>query len=91
MLPADLGQGVNSALLDVGTLSNSLAVHPGDVSAALHDYEQKRLPENSALIRLMQVRSVPSHTFSSLCHQDLALHYIVVQPVLHTWLRCHGP
>jgi 2-polyprenyl-6-methoxyphenol hydroxylase-like FAD-dependent oxidoreductase len=59
---ADLGLGVNSALQDVDTLSSSLAQHDGDAAAALHAYERVRLPENTALMRLMQVRrhAVPS-------------------------------
>ena len=52
---ADLGQGVNAALLDVGTLARCLNEHPDDVSAALAEYEDVRLPEIRALIRLMQV------------------------------------
>ena len=51
---ADLGQGVNSALLDVGQLYTSLQ-ESSDVQAALADYERKRLPENHALMKLQQV------------------------------------
>lgn len=54
---ADLGQGVNSALLDVAQLADSLDAHPRDEAAAMRDYERARLPENHALLRLMQARS----------------------------------
>lgn len=53
---ADLGQGVNSAILDVFTLSTSLERHRGDSGAALVEYESVRLPESKALVDIMVVR-----------------------------------
>mmetsp|Transcript_41279 Transcript_41279/g.74216 ORF Transcript_41279/g.74216 Transcript_41279/m.74216 type:complete len:282 (-) Transcript_41279:154-999(-) len=53
--PPDLGQGVNSALQDVKALSRALEETGDDLSAALPKYEAERLPENIALIRLMQL------------------------------------
>jgi hypothetical protein len=53
----DIGQGVNAALLDVRSLHTSLQFFPGDIHAALRDYERRRLPENRALMRLVQVCS----------------------------------
>lgn len=55
---ADIGLGVNAALIDAAALSESFAAFPASESAALQDYERKRLPEHEALIRLVQVRSV---------------------------------
>eukprot|EP00892_Ulva_mutabilis_P006561 jgi/Ulvmu1/4277/UM198_0001.1 len=55
VFPPDLGQGVNSSVLDVDTLAACLDEHPGDASAALRAYEVARLPENRALQRMMQV------------------------------------
>lgn len=60
VLPADLGQGVNSALLDVGTLSACLRTHSRDVDTALTQFEEMRLPENRALVRMNQVRTTNS-------------------------------
>ena len=53
---ADLAQGVNAALVDVGVLSQCFERNPQDLGAALKQYEEQRLPENAALIRLVQVR-----------------------------------
>lgn len=53
--PPDLGQGVNSALEDVCTLSDALEKTNNNLSEALPLYESLRLPDTKALIRLMQV------------------------------------
>jgi 2-polyprenyl-6-methoxyphenol hydroxylase-like FAD-dependent oxidoreductase len=52
---ADIGQGVNSALLDVSTLLGCIEKCPNDLTAALREYETIRLAENEALVRIMQV------------------------------------
>lgn len=52
---ADLGQGVNAALLDVLTLSRCIERDPTDLSAALRQYEDTRAAESAALVRIMQV------------------------------------
>lgn len=54
---ADIGQGVNAALLDVSTLTNCMAKSPQDLNAALREYEAIRVGENRALVRMMQVRT----------------------------------
>ena len=54
---ADLGQGVNSAILDVYTLCTCLERHSGDSSAALLEYEAIRVPESKALRDIMVARS----------------------------------
>ena len=63
----DLGQGVNSALLDVGTLSACLASHHSGANAALAEFEQIRLPENRALVRLTKVRGLSWRCTEQLC------------------------
>jgi 2-polyprenyl-6-methoxyphenol hydroxylase-like FAD-dependent oxidoreductase len=68
---ADLGQGVNAALLDVHTLAATLAQHDGDVREALLAYERTRLPEIRALMTLTQARHSVSVTKASLMHDLL--------------------
>ena len=58
---ADLGQGVNAALLDVLTLSECMEEAQGDLHGALHKYEDVRVAESAALVRMMQVRTLPHH------------------------------
>ena len=52
--PPDLGLGVNSALEDLYHLNTHLANSNGDLSSACLNYEKQRLPENAALIRMVQ-------------------------------------
>ena len=57
--PPDLGQGVNSALQDVHVLSECVAESNAlgaSFADALQRYQEQRLPDVKALIRLMQVR-----------------------------------
>ena len=54
-MSADLGQGVNSALLDVATLSDCIQDSKGDLGSALRKHEEVRLAESAALVRMMQV------------------------------------
>lgn len=56
-MAADIGQGVNSALLDVVTLADCIQDSNGDLSSALRKYEEVRLAETAALVRIMQVRA----------------------------------
>ncbi|PNG99356.1 Kynurenine 3-monooxygenase, partial [Tetrabaena socialis] len=51
--PPDLGQGVNSALLDVVALMQALDEAGGDLRVALPLFEQRRAPEARALAELM--------------------------------------
>ena len=49
------------------TLRRCLAEHPKDMNTALQTYEERRLPENLALTRTMEVRSaVPALLFELL-------------------------
>ena len=59
-IPADLGLGVNSALLDVSTLEDCLQAHASSVADGLRAFERVRVPENHALIRLNAVRYLRS-------------------------------
>lgn len=53
------GQGVNSALEDVCVLERQLfEASAGDLSQALPAFEQQRLPDSAALVKLVQVRAV---------------------------------
>jgi 2-polyprenyl-6-methoxyphenol hydroxylase-like FAD-dependent oxidoreductase len=54
---ADLGQGVNSAFLDVRALVEALGAQPDDLAAGLRAYEATQLPEARALCRIQQVRT----------------------------------
>ena len=60
--PPDLGQGVNSALVDAAALASSLDASGGDVAQALSQYEAARLPEAAALCRL--VRSLNPYQYT---------------------------
>lgn len=51
--PPDLGLGVNSALEDLELLALELETNP-DWRAASREFATKRLPENKALVRLVQ-------------------------------------
>ncbi|KXZ50097.1 hypothetical protein GPECTOR_18g73 [Gonium pectorale] len=51
--PPDLGQGVNSAMLDVVGLAQALDEAAGDVGKALPMYEARRAPEAAALTHLV--------------------------------------
>jgi 2-polyprenyl-6-methoxyphenol hydroxylase-like FAD-dependent oxidoreductase len=51
--PPDLGMGVNSALEDLFHLAGHLETTP-DLAAACAAYEAQRLPQNAALVRLVQ-------------------------------------
>ena len=53
---ADLGHGVDAALVDVQVLAECLDEHEDDVAAALALYERLRLPELEAMSRVLQVR-----------------------------------
>ncbi|WP_013334478.1 FAD-dependent oxidoreductase [Gloeothece verrucosa] len=53
--PPDLGQGVNSALEDIYLLKDLLNETKDDLSQALPRYQELRLPDVKALIRLVQV------------------------------------
>lgn len=54
--PPDLGQGVNSALEDVCVLERQLFDSAaGDLSQALPAFEQQRLPDSAALVKLVQI------------------------------------
>ncbi|MEQ8516333.1 MAG: NAD(P)/FAD-dependent oxidoreductase, partial [Chromatocurvus sp.] len=52
--PPDLGMGVNAALEDVYVLREMLDRHNGDSHKACLAFETARLPENAALVRLVQ-------------------------------------
>jgi len=52
--PPDLGQGVNSGLVDVVALREALDESGDDPVTAGHIFEQKRLPEAKAICRLQQ-------------------------------------
>ncbi|MFK7831303.1 MAG: FAD-dependent oxidoreductase [Congregibacter sp.] len=52
--PPDLGMGVNAALEDVAILDDALSACCGDVRSACENFESRRLPENRALVRLVQ-------------------------------------
>jgi 2-polyprenyl-6-methoxyphenol hydroxylase-like FAD-dependent oxidoreductase len=51
------GQGVNSALEDVCVLERQLEAAGDDLTQALPAYEQQRLPDSEALVKLVQVRA----------------------------------
>jgi 2-polyprenyl-6-methoxyphenol hydroxylase-like FAD-dependent oxidoreductase len=52
------GQGVNSALEDVCVLEQQLfEASAGNLSQALPGFEQQRLPDSAALVKLVQVRN----------------------------------
>ena len=53
--PPDIGQGVNSALVDVLELESELEGEATDLASALGTYERKRMPEVKALVKLCQV------------------------------------
>eukprot|EP00899_Mesostigma_viride_P005333 jgi/Mesvir1/14800/Mv05438-RA.1 len=55
--PPDLGQGVNSALEDVVVLNEALSETNDDVARALPLFEEKRMPDVKALVRLVQIGS----------------------------------
>lgn len=52
--PPDLGMGVNSALEDLRVLNELLDQHAEQISTAAAVFAQVRLPENKALVRLVQ-------------------------------------
>eukprot|EP00882_Tetradesmus_deserticola_P005981 GHRQ01006298.1.p1 GENE.GHRQ01006298.1~~GHRQ01006298.1.p1 ORF type:complete len:342 (+),score=172.70 GHRQ01006298.1:94-1026(+) len=52
--PPDLGQGVNSALEDVCVLERQLDAAGDDLAQALPAYEQQRMPDSEALVKLVQ-------------------------------------
>ncbi|MFJ6184170.1 FAD-dependent oxidoreductase [Streptomyces sp. NPDC092295] len=43
------GEGANLAMLDGAELGKALAAHPGDIEAALTEYEQAMLPRSTAI------------------------------------------
>jgi 2-polyprenyl-6-methoxyphenol hydroxylase-like FAD-dependent oxidoreductase len=56
LLHMPAGQGVNSALEDVCVLERQLDAAGDDLTQALSAYEQQRLPDSEALVKLVQVR-----------------------------------
>lgn len=52
--PPDLGLGVNSALEDVRLLGEELESSNGDIAGAIANYEEARLPNSRALVRLVK-------------------------------------
>lgn len=54
VFPPDLGQGVNSGLEDIYSLHQALETCNDNVDSALRQYEQDRLPQAQALVRIMQ-------------------------------------
>jgi kynurenine 3-monooxygenase len=52
--PPDLGMGVNTALEEVHLLGELLNESDDDISTASRNFEARRLPENRALVRLVQ-------------------------------------
>jgi len=52
--PPDLGLGVNSALEDLLCLARHLENTPGKLQTACSNFEKERLPQNAALVRLVQ-------------------------------------
>eukprot|EP01040_Poterioochromonas_malhamensis_P008326 gene8326-9006_t len=50
--PPDLGQGVNSALLDVFELRDSIRYNPSNLTKALIQYERKQQVESEAVVKL---------------------------------------
>ncbi len=52
--PPDLGLGVNTALEDLFVLDKTLESNPDDLAVALSTYEKEKVPENAALVRLVQ-------------------------------------
>lgn len=60
--PLPAGQGVNSALEDVCVLEQQIFErHGGDLSQALLDFEEQRLPDSAALVKLVQVCTCVQH------------------------------
>lgn len=53
--PPDLGQGVNSGLEDIMVLREKMLESREDIGSALVGFQDARLPDVKALIRLMQV------------------------------------
>eukprot|EP00899_Mesostigma_viride_P005335 jgi/Mesvir1/14802/Mv05441-RA.1 len=53
--PPDVGQGVNSALEDVVVLNEALSETNDDIARALPLFEEKRMPDVKALVRLVQI------------------------------------
>ncbi|MEU2632793.1 FAD-dependent monooxygenase, partial [Kitasatospora sp. NPDC007106] len=48
-LAAPNGEGANLAMLDGAELGKALAAHPGDVEAALTEYEQAMFPRSAEI------------------------------------------
>lgn len=62
------GQGVNSALEDVCVLERQLFdASAGDLAQALPAFEQQRLPDSAALVKLVQVRRQQPRSRSVSC------------------------
>ena len=52
--PPDLGLGVNSALEDLACLARHVEAVPDDLQRACSAFENQRLPQSAALVRLVQ-------------------------------------
>lgn len=52
VFPPDMGVGVNTALEDLFVFENKLQEKGGDIAAACAAYEETRVPENAAIVRL---------------------------------------
>lgn len=94
---AAAGQGVNSALEDVCVLEQQLfESSAGDLSQALPAFEQQRLPDSAALVKLVQV----SACWDNLCFsasldtllpcQNLQQHDSVAEAVMFASVAAHA-
>lgn len=52
--PPDLGLGVNSSLEDLIVLDQFMTTENGDLPAVFSSYERHKIPENAALVKLVQ-------------------------------------
>ena len=71
---ADIGQGVNSAMLDIMQLYESVGAQGSDLNTALAEYQAKRVPESFALMRMVSVRSFKIVSRACSCNVEGALH-----------------